>query len=313
MKRIKKRIVINLERKILIFLDQPHAELLQRLRPLLSHDGKEIQLKITDKTQKAGMRTKNVYLRGYPSVIFCTAGLKIDEQEATRFLLLSPETNQTKLKEGIYEKLKRETDSKEYESWLEDNPERKLLKDRVMAIKQENITEIIIGNPEKVKELFFKNRKVLKPRHQRDIGRITSLIKVFALLNLWFRERQDSTIIANEEDIEEAFRVWYAISESQEHNLPPFVYSVFQEVIVPAYKDFRHGLTRKDIMQEYFEVYGRPLQGWMLRQEIIPMLENAGLIIQEADTEDKRKMLVYPNVSLTADKDGNSERHGGGK
>ena len=55
---------------------------------------REAQVKITDKSQKHGLRTKNVTIRGYPSVIFCSAGLKIDEQEATRFLLLSPETNQ---------------------------------------------------------------------------------------------------------------------------------------------------------------------------------------------------------------------------
>jgi hypothetical protein len=53
--------------------------------PLLSHDKKEIAIKITDKTQKNGTKTKNILLRGYPSVIFCTAGLRIDEQEATRF------------------------------------------------------------------------------------------------------------------------------------------------------------------------------------------------------------------------------------
>lgn len=97
--------VVDLSRKILIFLDQPHNELLARLRPLLSHDKKEISLKITDKTQKFGLKTKNILLKGYPAVIFCTAGLHIDEQEATRFLLLSPEVNQEKIREGILESI----------------------------------------------------------------------------------------------------------------------------------------------------------------------------------------------------------------
>jgi len=64
-------------------------------------------MKITDKTQKFGLKTKNVLLRGYPSVIFCTAGLKIDEQEATRFLLLSPEINQEKSEKQSTKKLKK--------------------------------------------------------------------------------------------------------------------------------------------------------------------------------------------------------------
>lgn len=67
-------------------------------------------MKIADKIQKFGLRTKNVVLRGYPAVIFCTAGLKIDEKEATRFLLLSPETKQENIRKAIHEKLTKETD-----------------------------------------------------------------------------------------------------------------------------------------------------------------------------------------------------------
>lgn len=59
--------IVDLSRKILIFLDQPHTQLLERLRPLLSHDKKEISVKITDKSQKFGMKTKNILLKGYPS------------------------------------------------------------------------------------------------------------------------------------------------------------------------------------------------------------------------------------------------------
>ena len=299
---------VNLERKILIFLDQPHVQLLQHLRPLLSHDKKELQIKITDKSQKAGLRTKNIYLRGFPSVIFCTAGLKIDEQEATRFLLLSPETNQEKIREAIYERIKKETDIHAYESRLDERPERKLLKERIKAIKAENIQEIRIGNPKMVENMFLSNKNILKPRHQRDIGRIISLIKVFALLDLWFRERDGSTIVSNEDDIESAFKIWGAISESQEHNLPPYIYNLFQEVIVPAYKEAIQGLSRKDIMQKHYQVYGRMLADWLLRQQIIPMLENSGLITQEQDKDDKRRMLIYPTMSLTiSDEENNSE------
>ncbi len=39
----KQGYIVNLSKKILIFLDQPHTLLLQHLRPMLSHDKKEIQ------------------------------------------------------------------------------------------------------------------------------------------------------------------------------------------------------------------------------------------------------------------------------
>jgi len=308
--------LVDLSRKILIFLDQPHNELLARLRPLLSHDKKQIMLKITDKSQKFGLKTKNVLLRGYPSVIFCTAGLRIDEQEATRFLLLSPEINQEKIRQGILESVRKEADYQTYRDYLEENPDRKLFKERIKAIKQENITEIKIAGYQQVIDRFLKQNKLLKPRHQRDIKRLVSLIKSFALINLWWRERDGTTITANDEDIKQAFAVWETISVSQELNLPPYIYKLYQEVILQAWHDKKQthlketkcGLERQEVLQKHFDVYGRMLDTSQLRQQILPMLETAGLIVQEQDPNDKRKMLIIPTL---AEQENNSVIKGG--
>lgn len=320
----KEGYTVDLARRILIFLDQPHTLLLQHLRPILSHDKKEIRLKITDKSQKGGLKTKNIFLKGFPAVIFCTAGLKIDEQESTRFLLLSPETNKEKIREAIFQKIRKETDSKKFQSELEENPDRTLLKERIKAIKIANIQEIRIASPEKIEEAFFTENKTLKPRHQRDIGRIISLIKALALLNLWFRENDGTAIIANDDDIAEAFKLWNVISESQEFNLPPYVYQIYKDIILPAFNEKNNnvseglglfsgqqGLTRREITQKHLQTYGRVLADWLLRQQIVPMLENSGLIMQEADPNDKRKILVYPTTLLTTSiKQNNSEPDG---
>jgi len=259
-------------------------------------------------------------------VIFCTAGLRIDEQEATRFLLLSPEINQEKIREGILEAIKKEADNESYQEWLEENPKRKLLKERIRAVKLANICEIKIGGYQKVIERFFSENKVFKPRHMRDIKRLISLIKSFALINLWWREQNGTTITANEDDIEQAFKIWNAISVSQELNLPPYIYNLYQEVILKAWSDKNGnrsgelaeivgamGLSRQEILQKHYEVYGRMLDTNQLRQQILPMLETAGLIVQEADQNDKRKILVYP-TALTAkssDEENNSVTRGG--
>lgn len=323
--RDKNTITVDLSRKIIIFLDQPHTALLERLRSLLSHDEKEMHSKITDKNQKGGNRTKTVIIRGFPSVIFCTAGLRIDEQETTRFLLLSPEINQEKIRQGILESIKKEADAESYQDWLEKNPERKLLKERIRAIKLEGIREINIVNYQKVVGRFLTENKVLKPRHQRDIKRLLSLIKSFALLNFWWREQNGSTIVANDDDIEQAFKVWDEIAISQELNLPPYIYNLYQEIILKAWQDKNAnrneniaeitgtiGLSRQEILQKHYEVYGRMLDTNQLRQQILPMLETVGLITQEADKTDKRKMLVYPTVLLTISSDQNNSVTRGG-
>ncbi len=292
--------VIDLSRKILIFLDQPHNQLLERLRPMLSHDKKRLKSKITDKSERGGNKTKTIILVGYPVVIFCTAGLNIDEQESTRFVLLSPETSQEKIREAILEKIKKESDAYSYSSLIESNPERILLKERIKAIKQENINDVLILNSSLVEELFFKNNKKLKPRHQRDIAKFMSLIKALALLNCWFREKDDNCIFASDNDIKEAYTIWQEVSQSQELNLPPYIHNIFKEVISPAYEEKQrkynleeYGLTRPEVLKKYFDVYGRPLQDATLRQQILLMLENAGLIYQEPSKKDRRLKLIH--------------------
>ena len=292
--------VIDFSRKILIFLDQPHPLLLQYLRPLLSHDKKEIEIKITDRKKATGHRTKNILLIGWPAVIFCTAGLKVEEQEATRFFLLSPEISQEKIRESIFERLRKEANLEAYKRSLDDNPKRQILKNRIMAIKIEHIDEVKINSTEKIEQAFLKKGRILKSRDSRDIGRVTSLIKSLALLNLWHRKKEAGpavglSIVANNEDIEGGLKLWNDISQSQEHNLPPYVYNFFKEIILPACKAAqKKAITRQEIIRKHYEIRERAMPDWQLRREVLPMLEIAGLITQEPNPEDKRMKLVSP-------------------
>ncbi|PIW41795.1 MAG: hypothetical protein COW21_00065 [Candidatus Aenigmarchaeota archaeon CG15_BIG_FIL_POST_REV_8_21_14_020_37_27] len=285
----KKCIIINLERKIIIFLDQPHDQLLMRLRPLLSHDQKELLYKITDKKERKGLRTKNVLIRGFPSVIFCTGSLKADEQEVTRNILLSPETTQEKIRESLYLKALREGDPYKFQEKLK-NSKRDLLAQRIVEIKKTAISKILVDS-DYVYGKFVKKYPKLKPKHMRDLGRIFSIIKGIASFNFWSHDRdENNNITATKEDIDEAFRIWDELGESQDLGIPPYIYRLFKEVIEPIVKD---GASRRDISQKHYEVYGRPIQDWLLRQQILPALESAGLIYQEPDPSDKRKMLIY--------------------
>lgn len=316
-------ILVDLSRRILIFTDAPHTGLLEGLRSFLSHDEKIMYSKITDKNQKGGNRTKTVALKGYPSVIFCTAGLRMDPQEQTRFILLSPEVNQEKIKAGITNTIRKEVDNEKYRAWLDNDPKRKMLKLRIQAIKQEHVDDIKIVSEEKIFERFLTKDKKLQPRHQRDIKRLLSLVKAFALLNLWWRERDGSTVTASEEDIDEAFKLWEKISVSQELNLPPFIYEIYTQIILPAYKEKnefqsqvfeempKQGISRQEILEKHYKTYGRMLDAQQLRQQIIPILETCGLIYQEQDQNDKRKILIHPSTMYGPQAENNSDDDGG--
>jgi hypothetical protein len=305
-------LIVDLSKKILCFTDMPDTSLISRLRPILSHDEKETHLKITDKNQKGGNKTKTVIIIGFPSVYFCSAGLRVDEQESTRFIMLSPSIEHDKIVQGIQQVISKESDQEKFMFEVNSNPERILLMERIRAIKQENIFDVKIENPDLIEEMFIKDHKSVKPRQQRDIKKIIYLIKSFALLNLWFRKRDSGYLWATEDDIKNAFALWSQISYGQDYGLAPYIFEIYTKIILTIWNesgkndfgDFsspddkkeerKTGISRREILNKHYIIYGRPLSSLYLRQNILPQLEQAGLIAQEKSLSDGREMLVIP-------------------
>ena len=282
--------LVDLHQKILIFLDMPHDQLLQRLRSLLSHDDKTICLKITDKRDKGGLRTKSVVIRGFPTVIFCSAKFSLADQEKTRLLLLSPEISQEKLRESIALKIEKESNREDFLKRLMADPKRQMLVERVRRIKEARIKQIII--PEEYRSLiyqqFLEDHKFLVPRHQRDISRLLALIKAHALLNFMHRKRVNDSIIVEREDVEAGFQLYYGIAESNEIGLSPEIYNIYQK-IKPHIPN--EGIIRNDFQKIYFSIFHKPL-GQKRCQEILDILTSCGLLIEDID-QDKRRKRYY--------------------
>jgi hypothetical protein len=290
---VRKEIVVRLERKILIFLDQPHDELLRRLRPLLSHDQKDMLIKITDRREKKGMRTKNVRLVGYPTVIFCTGSLRMDEQEATRAIVLSPETTAEKIREALYLKALRKGDPDAFARLLEADERRRLLKERIRLIKQARIRKIIVPDPIEIARRFEAEYPRLKPRHARDIERVISLAQGLALLNLWSQRIDEQlNLHMDKKYIDMAFDLYRSIAQAQEMGVAPFVMRIYTEVVEPLIKRSEAGfVSARDILRAYHATHGYPLSVHSLEREILPSLEAAGLLVKDVDPQDKRKVV----------------------
>jgi hypothetical protein len=143
---------------------------------------------------------------------------------------------------------------------------------------------------------------------------------------MFWRKRDGDAIEANEYDIEQAFLIWNEIAPSQEYNLPPAIYEVYEKIILPAYKeknlktepdyeDFyregrpKKGVTRQEMCKRYYQVKGHVLDPNKLRQSILPALESAGFIFQESNPDDKRNMDIFPTFLM--DPENNSENKSG--
>jgi hypothetical protein len=287
--------IVLLEAKIMIFIDMPDYRLLQKLRPMLSHDKKEIQYKATDKSERHGLRTKTAIVRGYPSVFFCTTSTDLDEQESTRLMLVSPETTQEKIDESLRLLALRRSNYEKYRKVVLGAPGRIWLSNRIKAVRQTKIREVIL--PEDGARLYKKFKEdhpYLLPRHQRDFPRIIALVKAHALLNVFNREKvgdNDDAILATQTDIDAGLDLYSNIESSNELGLSPYTYQIYEKAVKPILEP-NVPLTRKDIRQQFFKAFRRTLPE---KQEsnILSQLEAAGLIVQDVDPNDKRKTVVF--------------------
>jgi len=285
--------MVDLHQKILIFLDMPHDLLLQRLRSLLSHDDREIALKITDKREKGGLRTKTIVIRGFPTVVFCSAKFSIADQEKTRLLLLSPEISQEKLRESIALKIEKEADREAFQKRMLEDSERRFLKQRVEMVKAARIKYVKIPEEKRsqIYQQFLEDHNFLIPRHQRDISRLLAIIKAHALLNFMHRERVGDSIIVNDEDVEAGFRLYYGISEANEMGLSPELFNIYSK-LKPHFND--DGLNLIEFQAAYYKVFHKPI-GYDAARKTLKTLCSVGLLTEKTDPNDRRmpKYFVF--------------------
>ncbi len=259
--------IINLEKKCLSFLDQPSTHILESLRPVLSHDCKEITSKITDKNKQGGNATKNIIIRGYPSLFFCTVNTKMDEQESTRFIMLSPEVSHEKSEAGVINAINSETQEK-----IEESVEK--LKERLMAIKYSDIEKIELthNQRERVFNFLKEVRGDFSPRDMRDSKKVLYLIHSLALLNFTLRKREGNILYVADSDLEQIFSLWKNYSTTQSYGLQPYLMEVFVKVLIPLFKAKNatiEGLVegvedvclkKNDISNKYFSIYKKILR-----------------------------------------------------
>jgi len=204
--------------------------------------------------------------------------------------------------------LDREANPSVYKTTIEEDKERMLLKERIGVIKKAQIDDVLIHPEEKkkIEALFYDFNPIKKPRDMRDIGTFTSLVKGFALLNFMHRESEGRNIFVNQKDVESGYSLWQEIAFFQEMGMPPYIFSIYKDVILPAFReknnipegftDFesKNGLKIQEILNAHYQHFHTYLTERKLRREILPMLVTARLITEGTDNDDKRAKVVFP-------------------
>jgi len=291
--RMEKTRLVDLHQRIIIFVDQPHAELLKRIRPLLSHDAKTIPSKHVGRTGSDGaFKTQTILLRGYPTVIFCSASYLRDEQEQTRVILLSPETTQRKQEEAIKLGAEALSDRETFRQTVKEHPGRRELIRHIRRIKKRDFQQIVLKPKliNVIRDRFLE--KQLKPRHQRDFKYQVALAKAHCLLNYANRTKKGKTLYATMRDINAAIEMYSPIEASNERGLPPEAYRVYLDIIEGQCKN---AVSYAVLKHRYQECYGRSIDHYRLLQ-IVDALVAAGLIEKDVRHPDDLRVKCIREI-----------------
>jgi hypothetical protein len=289
--------IINLEGKIIVFLDEPQLETLAMLKPLLSHDTYETTYKYVDK--QSGETVKAI-LRGFPSVIFCTTKSKYIMEFSSRWLTASPETTPEKIQKVIAAKGAKasQTDQPdpEFETW----------QTAFKLLSKEVPLKAIIPYANELAQSF----RAKKPIDMRFFDLFLALIKATTILHAFQREKTENGILkATIADYEEAYAVFHEIEKSTTLGLGQNILDFFNNIVTPLWKERQELtsdmriITYEDLLYYYQEATEEPISRTTLRETFLKPLEQKGLIDFENDPQDKRKKDIIvknaiPEASL---------------
>lgn len=92
-------LLIDLRKKIYVFLEPPHLDLWSIIKPIMSHDSFVMEHPYVDSNSRDGIHVKTIITIGFPTFIFCTKDESRWEQWdeiVSRSVVMSPNMSQRK-------------------------------------------------------------------------------------------------------------------------------------------------------------------------------------------------------------------------
>jgi hypothetical protein len=304
---------VDLKNKIILFLDNPNSATYEMLKPIMSHDKKEI---IYNTTKGDGSLTvKETVIRNWAVFIFCSAKNEarneVWQEIKTRVLMTSPNSSVKKYKEAIrYNMLKRGLPSWA-SSVYHNNEDEKWTKFYIADYKKKLNKLFHDDNP--IVNVFYSKLTEIFPSSQgdnmRDADRLLSFIELETILNadyrpvyeLEFDDKVNSAIITTIYDIDKACKVLGDIGD-----LPPEKMKFYDDVFCSLVERKRLsdseilgevGLTSSELVEEYTRVTGKTTNTKKILENYLQPLVDAGVLDSFVD-KDKRNQNKYCKVSV---------------
>ena len=318
----KAKLLIDLQGKILLFLEPPHPDVWNIIKPILSHDAWEIEHPYVD----ADLKTKNVVTRGWPTCIFCSAKdesrWEVWPEIQSRFLIKSPNMSPAKYLESnilTFQKsgLPNFVQQKVVVSDSEVDLARKCIQYLKQLIKSACPTNYVANefrphNPVWVpyQQYLAESLPSSKGPSMRTASHIGSLLDIIALTksNLFVDFGIEKQIVARPEDLVEVLRISKDLTSGNYAGLPQHKIRFLKETFYPVYdaktgpdsKDEKVekiiGVTTKELCDYYRVKTGIGISTDNLKKQYLNELLSNDLIGELLSEIDKRQHIYYPLV-----------------
>jgi len=280
--------LIDLSKKILVFLEAPSIDTFMMLRPILSHDEFQIEYKFVTET----LRTRTVVIQGWPATIFCTTSEKYIEELATRSITVSPVESEEKYKRAnilAAEQAMFPQQSDEHEQNL---------KSYLASMRNFMDTPVFIPFAKQLADIY----PTKLPRAMRDFKMLLRLIKTNAAFHLFHRvslviEKSGMEtkryILADARDAYVALSLFYSAWETTVSGLPEGVLDFYYHGCLEAAGPDLLGFHSREAILKYRTIRKQDIS-YRTAMRYLDQLVNAGYLDEEPDPDDKRTKLYYP-------------------
>jgi len=279
--------LVDLSRKILVFLESPDFETFQTLRPILSHDKEEIQYQFVDKTGKGQLQTRKVVLKGWPATIFLTTDVKYVEELATRSFTATPENSELKILEANVL-----TNMKASLPWqYKEQTQAFMIISQLIRRLQEQALESKVDVAIPFLSLYEMFPHEIS-RDMRDFQHFTQFLKTVTLLHYFQRPymklKDCRLLIASLEDVRKALSVYKEIFETTRTGTEKRILDFYHKIVKT-----KDSWYLKELTGEYNKTAKKKLSEDSIRVMLL-RLDQIGYVNSQRDDEDKRKNLYVP-------------------
>jgi len=300
---------VNLEGRILVFLEPPDQAVWNGLKPLLSHD---VYYSIYQTVSKSNSLVRKIRLVGWPVCIFASAR---DEQRwynwdeiRTRFVIITPDSTEQKFLEANRLTAKLSGEPKFVLSKLFPQEKETRAKEAVTRIRQQiealRISCGAAGKGEKTDNFVFNPfASLLAERFYHESGDrmrhfryVLNYANLFTLINIERRpllllDGEPKGIVTMREDVERALAL---VCPNIKASLPRVKLEFLEKVVKPLAATLPPGtgFTAREVHESAVK-HNLRLSRKTVQETYLSALEDDGLLFSETSSEDRRERIYY--------------------